>query len=100
MSTLAGCLSIVGVVTIPFGCIFLVMALASNWVLGVAFLGGLIWLGLMSTGIMMWQTRDHPEERSAGRVLSMMLMLFGILATTSFALVMVLVVACTAGILR
>jgi len=100
LSNVSGCLSAAGVLSIPFGFMLLILALTANWQLGLAFLGGLIWLGLMSTGIMMWQTRDRPEERSVGRAFTGMLVLVGILALSAFALVIVLLVACTAGLWR
>jgi hypothetical protein len=93
-----GCLSMFGVVAIPFIFMMLILALAADWRLGLAFLGGLIWLGLLSAGIMMWQTRDRPEERSVGRILSGMLVLLGTLAVTFFALVVVFLVISIAGL--
>jgi len=90
-------LVIVGALGIAVGC--MLVAELANWAVGLAVIAGsLVWLGLISLGAMMWQTRDRPQERNAARLIVGMLVLAGIVFLVSPALVIVYFVVRAAGL--
>lgn len=96
-SRVPGLLEFVGVLAPPFVLMLLIPALILNWFLGLAFVGALIRVGLISTADDLANPRP-PGHRNAGRVMTGMLALIGFLALGFLALMILFFIACAAGL--